>query len=35
MIENRPGTTFIAHAVLLLGVLAVGFPDYLAFITST
>ena len=35
MIENRPGTTFIAHAVLLLGVLAVGFPVYLAFIAST
>ena len=35
MIEKRPGTTFIAHAVLLLGVLAVGFPVYLAFIAST
>ena len=35
MIENRPGTTAIAHTVLLLGVLAVGFPVYLAFIAST
>ena len=35
MIENRPGTTFIAHAVLLLGVLAVGFPVYVAFVAST
>ena len=35
MIEKRPGTTFIAHAVLLLGVLAVGFPVYLAFVAST
>ena len=35
MIENRPGTTAIAHTVLLLGVLAVGFPVYLAFVAST
>ena len=35
MIENRPGTTAIAHTALLLGVLAVGFPVYLAFVAST
>jgi sn-glycerol 3-phosphate transport system permease protein len=35
MIERRPGLTLIAHAVLLLGVLVVGFPLYLTLIAST
>ena len=26
MVENRPWLTFAAHAVLMLGVLIVGFP---------
>src|SRR5512133_2226911 len=35
MVENRPLSTLLAHAVLLLGVLVVAFPIYLAFIAST
>ncbi|MFN7121457.1 MAG: sn-glycerol-3-phosphate ABC transporter permease UgpE [Hydrogenophaga sp.] len=35
MIERRPGLTFLSHAVLILGVLVVGFPLYLTFVAST
>ena len=35
MIENRPGLTVLSHAVLILGVLAVGFPLYVTFVAST
>ena len=35
MVENRPGLTIFAHAVLILGVLAVAFPLYVTFIAST
>ena len=35
MVENRPWLTFAAHAVLLLGVLIVGFPVYMTFVAST
>jgi len=35
VIENRPGLTVLSHAVLILGVLAVGFPLYVTFIAST
>ncbi|WP_029042108.1 sn-glycerol-3-phosphate ABC transporter permease UgpE [Cucumibacter marinus] len=35
MVENRPWLTFFSHAILILGVLAVAFPVYLAFIAST
>ena len=35
MIEKRPGLTFLAHAVLLLGVFVVGFPLYLTLVAST
>ena len=35
MIENRPGLTVLSHAVLTLGVLAVGFPLYVTFVAST
>ena len=35
MVENRPGLTFLAHAVLILGVLLVAFPVYVTFIAST
>ena len=35
MIERRPVATFISHAVLILGVLVVAFPLYLAWVAST
>ena len=35
MIERRPVLDLLAHAVLIVGVLIVAFPVYLAFIAST
>ena len=35
MVENRPFTTFISHAVICCGILIVAFPIYVAFIAST
>ena len=35
MIERRPVATFISHAVLIIGVLVVAFPLYLALVAST
>jgi sn-glycerol 3-phosphate transport system permease protein len=35
MVENRPLATLLSHAVLLLGVLVVAFPIYVAFTAST
>jgi len=35
MVENRPWVTFLSHAVLILGVLAVAFPLYITFVAST
>ena len=35
MIERRPALTFLAHVVLILGVLIVAFPLYVAFCAST
>ncbi len=35
MIERRPVATFISHAVLVIGVLVVAFPLYLAIVAST
>ncbi len=35
MVENRPFLTFVSHAVLLLGVLAIAFPVYVTFVAST
>jgi sn-glycerol 3-phosphate transport system permease protein len=35
MVENRPWLTFMAHAVLVLGVIIVAFPVYVTFIAST
>jgi sn-glycerol 3-phosphate transport system permease protein len=35
VVENRPFATFVAHAVLVLGVAVVAFPIYLAFTAST
>lgn len=35
MIERRPGLDFLAHLILILGVLVVAFPLYVTFIAST
>lgn len=35
MIENRPLTAVLCHAVLILGVLFVAFPLYIALVTAT
>jgi len=35
MVENRPYLTFLAHAVLILGVVVVAFPVYVTFVAST
>jgi sn-glycerol 3-phosphate transport system permease protein len=35
MVENRPFITFLTHLILIIGVLTVVFPVYLAFIAST
>jgi sn-glycerol 3-phosphate transport system permease protein len=35
VIENRPGLTFLSHAVLIAGVLVVAFPIYVTFVAST
>lgn len=35
MIENRPLTSVLSHVVLILGVLFVAFPLYIALITAT
>ncbi|XVJ71105.1 MAG: sn-glycerol-3-phosphate ABC transporter permease UgpE [Rhizobacter sp.] len=35
MVERRPLATFVAHALLILGVVAVAFPLYLAIVAST
>ena len=35
MVENRPGLTFLSHAILILGVLLVAFPLYVTFVAST
>jgi sn-glycerol 3-phosphate transport system permease protein len=35
MVEHRPFTTFMAHAILVIGILIVIFPVYLAVIAST
>ncbi len=35
MVENRPWLTYLTHAVLILGVLIVAFPIYIAFVAST
>ncbi len=35
MIENRPAATVLSHLVLVLGVLIVAFPVYIAFVAST
>jgi sn-glycerol 3-phosphate transport system permease protein len=35
MIENRPLLTLLSHAILILGVVMVGFPLYVTFVAST
>ena len=35
MVENRPGLTIFSHAVLIAGILVVGFPLYVTFVAST
>ena len=35
MVENRPQVTFMAHLVLVLGVLIVAFPIWITFVAST
>lgn len=35
MVERSPYLTFLAHAVMVLGVIIVAFPLYLAFVAST
>jgi sn-glycerol 3-phosphate transport system permease protein len=35
MIEHRPGLKIFCHAILLLGVAAVSFPLWVAFVAST
>jgi sn-glycerol 3-phosphate transport system permease protein len=35
MVENRPVATVLSHLTLLLGVLIVAFPLYIAFVAST
>src|SRR3954463_14596594 len=35
MVENRPWLNFFAHAVLIAGVLIVGFPLWVTFVAST
>ena len=35
MVENRPIADFVAHAVLILGVILVAFPLWVTFVAST
>ena len=35
MVENRPWLTFVSHAVLVAGVIAVAFPLWVTFVAST
>ena len=35
MVENRPWLNFFTHLVLILGILVVVFPVYVAFVAST
>ena len=35
MVENRPWLTVMSHAVLIAGILVVGFPLYVTFVAST
>lgn len=35
MVENRPWLTVLSHAVVLLGVIVIGFPLWMTFVAST
>ncbi len=35
MVENRPWLDFLAHSILILGVILVAFPLYVTFVAST
>jgi sn-glycerol 3-phosphate transport system permease protein len=35
MVENRPGLTFLSHALLIVGVVLIAFPLYVTFVAST
>jgi sn-glycerol 3-phosphate transport system permease protein len=35
MVEHRPWLTWFTHAVLIIGVLIIAFPIYVAFVAST
>ncbi len=35
MIENRPWLTYLTHGVLILGLIVISFPIYIAFVAST
>jgi sn-glycerol 3-phosphate transport system permease protein len=35
MVENRPFLTFLTHAIIILGLLIIVFPIYVAFVAST
>jgi sn-glycerol 3-phosphate transport system permease protein len=35
MVENRPGLTVLAHAVLIAGIAVIAFPLYVTFVAST
>ena len=35
MVENRPWHDFLAHAVLIAGVILVAFPLWVTFVAST
>ncbi len=35
MVENRPWLTYLTHGILILGLIAISFPIYIAFVAST
>jgi sn-glycerol 3-phosphate transport system permease protein len=35
MVENRPWSTFMSHAVLIVGIVIIAFPLYVTFVAST
>ena len=35
MVENRPWLNFLAHAILIAGVILVAFPLWVTFVAST
>ncbi len=35
MVENRPWLTYLTHGILILGLIAISFPIYIAFVASS